>query len=166
MPSAARQARTAWSSNATGAPNTAMIPSPVNLSTVPPQRCTTADAQLTSSVMISRSRSAPTAEAMSIECTTSANKTVTCLYSARVSCPVTGAAQPSQNRASSRGLVPHVRHAAVAVIRPSAAPRPQRFQGALTIGGQTLHEEPSAPAVIPTQSFESLVCRLFQDNVG
>ena len=32
--------------------------------------------------MISRSRSAPTAFAMSIEWTTSANKTVTCLYSA------------------------------------------------------------------------------------
>ena len=33
---AARQARKAWSSNATGAPNNAMMPSPVNLSTVPP----------------------------------------------------------------------------------------------------------------------------------
>jgi hypothetical protein len=32
--------------------------------------------------MISRKRSAPTAAAMSIECTTSANSTVTCLYSA------------------------------------------------------------------------------------
>ena len=36
MSSAARQARTAWSSSAIGAPNTAMMPSPVNLSTVPP----------------------------------------------------------------------------------------------------------------------------------
>jgi hypothetical protein len=35
--------------------------------------------------MTSRSRSVPTAAAMSIECTTSANRTVTCLYSARVS---------------------------------------------------------------------------------
>ena len=34
--------------------------------------------------MISRSRSAPTAAAMSIECTTSANRTVTCLYSAEL----------------------------------------------------------------------------------
>jgi hypothetical protein len=34
-PKAARQARIAWSSNAVGAPNTAMTPSPVNLSTVP-----------------------------------------------------------------------------------------------------------------------------------
>ena len=59
-----------------------MIPSPVNLSTVPPYRCTTTAARLTNSAMISRSRSAPTAAAMSIECNTSANSTVTCLYSA------------------------------------------------------------------------------------
>ena len=69
--------------------------------------------------MISRNRSAPTAAAMSIECTTSANNTVTCLYSARVACSVTGAPQPSQNRASSRSSVPHVRHAVAAIIRPS-----------------------------------------------
>ena len=36
--SAARHPRSAWSSRATGAPKTAMIPSPVNLSTVPPYR--------------------------------------------------------------------------------------------------------------------------------
>ncbi len=79
--------------------------------------------------MISRSRSAPTTEAMYIECTTSANSTVTCLNSAGVSCPVTGVPQPSQNRAPSRGSVPHVRHAVAAVIRPSAAsgPRVSRF---------------------------------------
>ena len=85
MSKAARHARSAWSSTATGAPNTAMIPSPVNLSRVPPYRFTTAAARSTSCAMISRSRSAPTAEAMSMECTTSANRTVTCLYSARVS---------------------------------------------------------------------------------
>jgi hypothetical protein len=46
--------------------------------------------------MISRSRSGPTAAAMSIECTTSANSTVTCLYSAdRLTCvsPVPHSAQ-------------------------------------------------------------------------
>ncbi len=59
-----------------------MIPSPVNLSTVPPYRWTIFEERLNSSVMISRSRSAPTAAAMSIEWTTSANNTVTCLYSA------------------------------------------------------------------------------------
>ena len=42
-------------------------------------------------------RSAPTAAAMSIECTTSANSTVTCLYSAdRLTC-VTGAPHSLQN---------------------------------------------------------------------
>ena len=46
---------------ATGAPKTAMIPSPVNLSTVPPNCCTTAAQRLASSAMISRSRSALTA---------------------------------------------------------------------------------------------------------
>ncbi len=77
-----------------GAPNTAMIPSPVNLSTVPPYCCTTAAARLTSSAMISRSRSGPTVAAMSIECTTSANSTVTCLYSAAVSDSTTDEPQP------------------------------------------------------------------------
>jgi hypothetical protein len=66
--------------------------------------------------MISRNRSAPTTAAMSIECTTSANSTVTCLYSAWVSCAVTGAPQPSQNRAPARNSVPHVWHAVAAVI--------------------------------------------------
>ena len=37
---------------------------------------------------------------------------------------VTGAPQPSQNRAPSRGSVPHVGHAVAAVIRPSAASGP------------------------------------------
>jgi TrwC relaxase len=109
----------------TGAPNTAMMPSPVNLSTVPPRCCTTTDERSTSSVMISRSRSAPTAAAMSMDCTTSANSTVTCLYSAWVSCSVTGAPQPSQNRAPSRSSMPQVRHAVAAVIRLSAASGPR-----------------------------------------
>src|SRR6201996_7331497 len=86
--------------------------------------------------MISRNRSAPTAAAMSIECTTSANSTVTCLYSAWMSCPMTGAPQPSQNRAPSRGSVPHVRHAVAAVIRPSAASAPDSHR----IGDRIFHE--------------------------
>ena len=54
--------------------------------------------------MISRHRSAPIAVAMSIECTTSANSTVTCLYSARVSFAVTGTPQASQNCEFARQL--------------------------------------------------------------
>ena len=47
--------------------------------------------------MISRSRSVPTAAAMSIEWTTSANKTVTCLYSAVFVEAETAAPHSSQN---------------------------------------------------------------------
>ena len=50
------------------------------------------------SAMISCSRSAPTAAASSIKRTTSANRTVTCLYSALVSTSLTGGPQPWQNR--------------------------------------------------------------------
>ena len=61
--------------------------------------------------------------------------TVTCLYSARVAASSTGEPQPWQNRAFSSGSVPHVRHAAMAVIRPSADPGPRVFKRALRIGG-------------------------------
>src|SRR5271163_2913590 len=78
--------------------------------------------------MISRNRSAPTTEAMSIESTTSAKRTVTCLYSAWVSASLTGEPQLWQNRAFSKASVPHVRHAAMAVTRPSANPGPRSSQ--------------------------------------
>jgi hypothetical protein len=54
-----------------------MMPSPV-----PPYRCTTIDDRLISWVIISRKGATPTTTAISIECTTSANNTVTCLNSA------------------------------------------------------------------------------------
>jgi hypothetical protein len=72
--------------------------------------------------MISRSRSAPTAEAMSIEWTTSAKSTVTCLYSADRAVFVTGAPHSLQNLESGGSSVPHdpqERHAAVSAPRPS-----------------------------------------------
>ena len=75
--------------------------------------------------MISRSRSAPTAAAMSIECTTSANSTVTCLYSAAVAAGLTGAPHLLQNRESGGSSVPHDPHnspAAVTAPRPSPVP--------------------------------------------
>src|ERR1700751_5648939 len=94
-----------------------MIPSPVNLSTVPPYRFTTAAQRLARLAMISRSRSAPTAEAMSIERTTSANKTVTCLYSAGFGLAETAAPHSLQNFAISFSAVPHDPHdSPVAVI--------------------------------------------------
>ena len=120
---AARHARTAWSSNARGAPNTAMTPSPVKLPTVPPYRCTTTAARLTNSAMISRSRSAPTAAAMSIECTTSANSTVTCLYSADGRPCVIGAPHSLQNFESGGSSVPHAAQInPVAVSPPPPSP--------------------------------------------
>src|SRR6185436_15124513 len=102
-----------------------MIPSPVKLPTVPPYRWTTPAARLTNSAMISRNRSAPTAAAIVIEWTTSANKTVTCLYSAdRLTC-VTGAPHSLQNLEFSGSLVPHDPHDspdAVTAPRPSPVP--------------------------------------------
>ena len=74
--------------------------------------------------MISRSRSAPTAAAMSIECTTSANSTVTCLYSAdRVAC-VSGAPHSLQNlEFGLAARVPHdPQNSPVAVSPPPPSP--------------------------------------------
>ena len=66
--------------------------------------------------MISRNRSAPTAAAMSIECTTSANSTVTCLYSAGVRGTAVGAPHSSQNFAVGRNSAPHLAQVNAAVI--------------------------------------------------
>src|SRR6476659_8545498 len=71
--------------------------------------------------MISRSRSAPTAAAISIEWTTSANSTVTCLYSAdRVAC-VSGTPHSLQNLELRGSSVPHDPHGSPAAV---SAPRP------------------------------------------
>jgi hypothetical protein len=69
--------------------------------------------------MISRRRSAPTAFAMSMEWTTSANKTVTCLYSATLGACVTGESHSSQNLAATRiAVAPHVVHGAAVMSPP------------------------------------------------
>jgi hypothetical protein len=67
--------------------------------------------------MISRNRSAPTEVAMSIECTTSANSTVTCLYSAGFEAAETAVPHSLQNFALDRSSAPHVMHVRVAVMR-------------------------------------------------
>ena len=62
---------------------------------------------------------------MSIECTTSANSTVTCLYSAAVAAGLTGAPHLLQNRESEGSSLPHDPHnspAAVTAPRPSPVP--------------------------------------------
>ena len=108
--------------------------------------------------MISRSRSAPTAAAMSIECTTSANSTVTCLYSAdraglceRCTALVTelgvrwqfGAARPTEQprRGQSTATIPAGVHVSIV---------------SLLVNDVRHIAVPS-----PTRSFETLVCRLF-----
>src|SRR6185437_476076 len=68
--------------------------------------------------MISRSRSAPTAAAMSIECTTSANSTVTCLYSADRLTWVTGAPHSLQNLEFRGSTVPHDAHDSPGAVSP------------------------------------------------
>src|SRR5271166_2432916 len=74
--------------------------------------------------MISRNRSEPTAAAMSIECTTSANKTVTCLYSAaRVTC-VSGVLHSLQNLEFGGSSVPHDPHNSPVAVSP---PPPSRL---------------------------------------
>src|SRR6478752_4202033 len=151
----------AWSSNATGAPKIAITPSPVN-STVPPYWRTTAAERSTSSVTISRHRSISTAAARSIECTTSANSTVTCLYSARVSDSTTGEPQPWQNRAFARGSVPHERQAVAAVIAPPAAhePTPRHHDsGRLAFH----HSDPRAP---PHRVTAGQTCLSYRPAVG
>src|SRR6202049_809366 len=73
--------------------------------------------------MISRSRSAPTVAAMSIECTTSANSTVTCLYSADRPTCVTGAPHSLQNLEFGGSSVPQEpQNSPVAVSRPPPSP--------------------------------------------
>ena len=62
------------------------------------------------------SRSAPTAEAMSIEWTTSAKRTVTCLYSAGFAADVTAAPHSLQNLAFSLSSVPHDPHNSPAAV--------------------------------------------------
>ncbi len=71
--------------------------------------------------MISRSRSLPTFAARSIECTTSAKRTVTCLYSAGVVAVVIGAPHWLENLAFAPSSVPHDPHTKAAAV---SAPRP------------------------------------------
>ena len=98
-------------------------PGPVQSKVPYRYRCTTAAALLTSSVIISRSRSAPTAAAMSIECTTSANSTVTCLYSAGVVAVATAAPHSLQNFEFDGSSVPQDAHSSpVAVSPPPPSP--------------------------------------------
>src|SRR6185312_525648 len=72
--------------------------------------------------MISRSRSAPTAAAMSIECTTSANSTVPCLYSAGVGAVAMAAPHSLQNFEFGGSSVPHDPHTTAAAVMSRGHP--------------------------------------------
>src|ERR1700748_1604802 len=69
--------------------------------------------------MTSRNRSISSAAAMSIDRSTSANNTVTCLYFAASPETAVEAPHSSQNLAFSRSPVPHDPHATPAVMQPS-----------------------------------------------
>ena len=73
--------------------------------------------------MISRSRSGPTAAAMSIEWTTSANNTVTCLYSAGFAAEDTAAPHSLQNLAVGDSSVPQAVHATGRMVSSLASRR-------------------------------------------
>jgi hypothetical protein len=68
---------------------------------------------------------------MSIECTTSANSTVTCLYSAVSPETPVGAPHSPQNLAFSRSPVPHDPHATPAVIQTPPFQGPDRLNPTL-----------------------------------
>src|SRR4029077_3430702 len=73
--------------------------------------------------MISRSRSAPTAAAMSIECTTSAKRIVTCLYSADWVACVSRVPHSPQNLAVGLDCAPQEpQNSPVAVSPPPPSP--------------------------------------------
>src|SRR6516162_5395415 len=72
--------------------------------------------------MISRSRSAPTAVAMFIEWTTSAKRTVTCLYSAGAVALATTAPHSLQNFEFGGSSVPHDPHTKAAAVMSRGQP--------------------------------------------
>src|SRR5208283_3718043 len=121
--------------------------------------------------MISRSRSAPTAEAMSIEWTTSANSTVTCLYSAVSTQMSVRAPHSSQNLALSRRPVPHDPHATSAAIRapPIQGSRPRMIdQGGTRSAGPGSRVEPPlvTPGLLSAPGSADLCRRPFAELLG
>jgi hypothetical protein len=89
-------------------------------------------------LMISRNRSISRAAAMSIERTTSANRTVTCLYSAGVVAVATAAPHSLQNFEVGGSSVPQAAHAnPAAVIARSIDPVDRRSRQYRVTAGQT-----------------------------
>src|SRR5262249_8511151 len=96
--------------------------------------------------MTSRNRSISRAAAMSIERTTSANSTVTCLYSAdRLTC-VTDAPHSLQNLELGESSVPHEPHDSPAA---ASAPRPSSPMGSTSV---SCHRWSTMSAILPCPS--------------
>src|SRR5271155_2195862 len=103
--------------------------------------------------MISRSRSAPTAAAISIEWTTSAKRTVTCLYSADWVACVSRAPHSPQNLAVGVVCAPQEpQNNPVAVSPPPPSPL-----GSTSVSFHAGRRCPSYRLASPTRSFGTLV---------
>src|SRR6478609_11448961 len=106
--------------------------------------------------MISRSRSAPTAAAMSIECTTSANSTVTCLYSADGVARVSRVPHSLQNLAVGPDCAPQEpQNSPVAVSAPRLSPAPSTSVSFHRCSADVRH----IAVALATRSFETFICR-------
>src|SRR5437879_10088818 len=110
-----------------------MIPSPVNLSTIPSNRVTQSAQRRVNSAITARSRSGSSRSANTIEPTTSANNTETCLRSperappgavtvvAALAATATAPPQAPQNRAPVDSSAPHDGHGCA-----NPAPKPSQ----------------------------------------
>ena len=99
---------------------------------------------------------------MSIECTTSANRTVTCLYSADRAACVTGVPHSLQNLELGGSSVPHDPHGSpVAVSRTATIPAGVH----VSIVSPLVNDVRHIAAPSPTRSFETLICRLIRKSV-
>src|SRR6478736_8705862 len=111
--------------------------------------------------MTSRSRSAPTAAAMSIERTTSANSTVTCLYSADWVAGVSRVPHSPQNLAAVLDCAPQEpQNSPVALSPPPPSPL-----GSTSV---SFHRWSTMSVISPCylrHEVLSFVCRLFRDGV-
>ena len=111
--------------------------------------------------MISRSRSAPRVAAISIECTTSANSTVTCLYSADRVAFVTRAPHSPQNLASGCGCGPQDPQGSPVVVNP---PPPSPL-GSTSVSFHCWSTMSAiSPWPPPTRSFATLICIYFETD--
>ena len=110
MTSAARTARSASSSCACGAPNTAITSSPMILSTCPPYRSTMSVMRSNARSMIAFTSSASRASLSSVNPDRSPNSTVTTRRSSRGAC-VCAAPHAGQNREPSGTAFPQRMHA-------------------------------------------------------